>query len=342
MQQEASLAEAMDTVEHRLGVVVPVYFPQGVDHSLGRRLLEDNVSSYLRYLTRPETLCLSVDGAEYGREIADDLATRLGVRVCVAPHNKGKLQAVRAGMAALYEETGLDYLAAVDADGDHFANEVVNLVRGARWVQQKSGAEVMVLGQRRSRHHPMGLLRGELEELADRVLLDALAYDAVGRGQPLALEWGTTLAEFPDFHSGFKLFSRSLVPPTFTQTPHLSEAGEDAYFKHGVEAVMTVESLLAGGRLVLVNRSTYNEQPISTFGLLNRTRMVADKIIWPCKRLGVPGPFVDQWLRNHIPRLLLGTLAPQGQEELAQIHRLVLEAYAMEAGPELTLGPLFV
>ena len=342
MQQGALLAEAMEAVERRLGIVVPVYFPQGVDHSLGHRLLEDNVGAYLRYLARPETLCLSVDGAEYGREIAEDLGARLGVRVCVAPHNKGKLQAVRAGMAALYEDAELEYLGAVDADGDHFANEAVNLVRGARWVQSRSGAEVVVLGQRRSRHHPMGLLRGELEELADRVLLDALAYEAVGRGVPLALEWATTLAEFPDFHSGFKLFSRGAVPPTFMGQPQLCSVDADAYFRHGVEAVMAVEAQLAGVRLVLVNRSTYNEQPISTFGLFNRARMVADKIIWPCKRLEVPGPFVDQWVRNHIPRLLLGTLAPQGQEELEQIHRLVLKAFAMEAGPELTWGPLFV
>ena len=36
---------------------------------------------------------------------------------------------------------------------------------------------------------------------------------------------------------------------------------------------MTVEALLAGARLVLVNRSTFNEQPVTTFGLLNRERM---------------------------------------------------------------------
>ena len=69
--------------------------------------------------------------------------------------------------------------------------------------------------------------------------------------------------------------------------------------------------------------------------------MVADKIIWPCKRLGVPASFVDQWLRNHMPRLLLNTLAPEGKEELLQIRRLVLAAFGLEAG-ELSWGPLFV
>ena len=105
---------------------------------------------------------------------------------------------------------------------------------------------------------------------------------------------------------------------------------------------MTVEALLGGAYLVLINRSTFNEQPISTFGLLERTRMVADKMVWPCKRLGAPAPFVDQWLRNHMPRLLLTTLTPQGKDELVQIRKLVLREFAVEAGDEVMWGPLFV
>ena len=58
--------------------------------------------------------------------------------------------------------------------------------------------------------------------------------------------------------------------------------------------------------------------------------MVADKIVWPCRRLEIPGPFVQQWLRNHLPRLLLSTLTPRGREELKQIRRLVLEDLGME------------
>ena len=78
-------------------------------------------------------------------------------------------------------------------------------------------------------------------------------------------------------------------------------------------------------------RSTMNEQPVSSFGLLERTRLVADKIVWPCRRLEVPVEFVDQWLRNHMPRLLLPTLVPQGQQELTQSRRLVLEQLGMQS-----------
>ena len=107
---------------------------------------------------------------------------------------------------------------------------------------------------------------------------------------------------------------------------------------------MTVEPLLAGAVLGVVNRSTYNEQPISTFGLMDRGRLVADKIIWPAKRLGVPGAFVAQWLRNHIPRLALGTLVPAGRGELEQVCALVAEAFPEldRARPGPAHAPRFV
>ena len=202
---------------------------------------------------------------------------------------------------------------------------------------------MLVLGERNSKHRPMGFLRGELEELADRTLLDMLAYHAAIEGRPLHLEGATTFGEYPDFHSGFKLYSRAAASATFMEEPRLCGASEDAYYKHGCESVMTVEPLLAGARLVLAKRSTFNEQPVSTFGLLDRDRMVADKIIWPAKRLNIPPAFLDQWLRNHMPRLLLNTLAPQGQEELLQIRRLILDEFG--GGDQLRddlVRPLFL
>jgi hypothetical protein len=204
-------------------------------------------------------------------------------------------------------------------------------------------ADVLVLGRRLSRHRPLGYLRGELEELADRMLLDALAYRAARDGRPLRLEYATPLEEFPDFHSGYKLFSRGAAEAVFRADPQPCGLSATAYWRHAVEAVMTVEALLAGACLVLVNRSTLNQQPMSTFGLLDRARLTADKIAWPCRRLGVPGAFVDQWLRNHLPRLLLSTLVPQGQQELAAVRRLVLEEFGIERDAEEELGrPLFV
>tara|TARA_Y100000588_G_scaffold270305_1_gene285792 strand:- start:232 stop:1266 length:1035 start_codon:yes stop_codon:yes gene_type:complete len=344
MQEEITFAPAIEIMRQRTGVVIPVYFPQGVDNELGRALLEDNVQAYVTQVDDPQVICLSVDGAEYGKDVAAAIAARHGVQAVCAPHNKGKLHALRNGVAHLCEQAEFDYIAAVDSDGDHFANELLNLVRAAHYATHHMGAaDVLVLGRRISRHRPMGWLRGELEELADRVLLDALAYHAAVNNAPLRLECATTLEEFPDFHSGFKLYSRAVAQAVFLQAPQLCGVEETAYYRHGCEAVMSVEALLGGAYLVLVNRTTLNEQPISTFGLLERTRMVADKMVWPCKRLGVPGSFIDQWLRNHMPRLLLPTLTPQGKDELLEIRRLVLREFGIEAGDDdVQWGPLFV
>ena len=345
MQKGWSLEESLRTLREHTGIVIPTFVPPRVDASLSRQLLEDTVHACVQQVDDPRSICLSVDGENYGKEMAEELAGHFGVRVCSTSENKGKLHALRNGMDLIFADSRHRYLAALDADGDHFPNELANLLRAANHIQQSRGIEkLLVLGRRTSRHRPMGYLRGELEELADRVLLDALAYDAFLQEQPLRLEYATSLEEFPDFHSGYKLFSRSVVEDVFLEEPILCGMSQNAYYKHGVEAVMTVEAIKSGAHLVGVNRSTLNDQPLSIFGLLDRIQMTADKIVWPCRRLEVPSHFVVQWLRNHMARLQLATLAPQGKDELRQIRKLVLEN--LGAPPvedeEGWWGPLFI
>lgn len=343
MQEKYLFAAAIKEMRQRTGVVIPVYFPEGEDTTFARELLRDNVHAYLQQVDSAQNVCLSVDGEQHGRELVEDLVRESGVQMVCAPENKGKLQALRLGVERLCTRDDFRYIVVVDMDGDHFANELLNLVRAAEHARGEGGMEeVLVLGRRISKHRPLGFLRGELEELADRVLLDALAYDAVIKGRPLRLEHAAAIEEYPDFHSGFKLFSRRAAEGVFLSDPRLCGASEDAYFRHGCEAAMTVEALQSGAHLVLVNRSTLNEQPVSSFGLLKRTRMVADKMIWPCRRLEIPPRFVDQWLRNHMPRLLLTTLVPQGKEELLEIRELVLEGIGAKGDGEVAWGPLFV
>lgn len=343
MQTPHHLADALNALHRHVGVVIPVYFPEDEAGSPARSLLRDTVAGYVGQLGDPGRLCLAVDGAAHGGSTARELAAELGVTTAVGQENGGKLQALRQGMARLLQDDGLRYLAAVDMDGDHFPNELVNLVRAAAYARGSAAMEeVLVIGRRTSRHRPMGLARGELEELADRMLLDALAYDAAVRGCPLRLELVTAIDEFPDFHSGYKLFSRHTAEAVFLSEPDLCGATPDAYFRHGCEAVMCVEALQAGAHLVSVNRSTFNEQPVTTFGRLDRVQLVADKMIWPCLRLGVPERFVDQWLRNHLPRLLLATLTPQGKEELLEIRRRVLTGIGGRADEPVCWGPLFI
>jgi hypothetical protein len=324
--------------------VIPAYWPVGVDARLAAALLTDTVKGCLEWLDSPNRLCLAADGAGAASDYCAQLAAQCGLGLRASPRNRGKLSAVLNGMQLLLESPEIRYLAVLDQDGDHFPNELINLVRAARHAEAAGeGSGVMVLGRRTSRHRPLGYLRGELEELADRVLFDALVYRAAVSGCPLPLQFATVLEEVPDAHSGFKLFSRSVAERVFAGEFWSEGLSEDCTYRHAVEAVMTVEALLSGAILVLVTRSAANEQPISTFGLLDRARLVADKIIWPCKRLGAPPPFVAQWLDNHLPRLQLGTLAPEGKRELLEIRRLVRVAFGLpDDSRREIVGPLFV
>ena len=331
---------AMHLMRHETGIVIPVYFPEGIDTSHGEALLRDTVFMYKEQVADPTMICLSVDGEEFGADIVKCLSSEFNVSWCASKSNRGKLQGAANGVRYLLNQKPLKYVAVIDQDGDHFANELLNFLRAAHHISTYLDTErILILGRRISRHRPMGFLRGELEELCDRVLLDALMYNAVVKQHPLALEYAVSLDEFPDFHSGYKVFSRSTAEAVFLSTPKQMGASDTCYYRHACEAVMSVEALEHGAYLGVVNRSTINEQPVSTFGLLNRVQLAADKIIWPCKRLAIPLSFVQQWMANHISRLLLNTIAPEGRSELEQIRQVVIQTLA--ENPNIDMEPLF-
>ena len=239
---------AAHIMHRQTGVVIPVYLPEGVDTDWGRVLLEDTAEAYCAQVADPAMVCLSVDGEPFGARVAEPLAKRLGISCCVAPVNRGKLAAAIGGLRVLLGNPGLRYVAVVDQDGDHFANELLNLVRAAQHIASVVGIDhTVVLGRRISRHRPMGFQRGELEEFADRILLDALLYNAAVTGRPLRLEYAGFLDEFPDFHSGYKLFSRSLAEQVFLGEPQLAGVSEGCYYRHACEAVMVVEAPILSG-----------------------------------------------------------------------------------------------
>ncbi|MFC1573687.1 hypothetical protein ACFL30_00725 [Candidatus Latescibacterota bacterium] len=340
-----SFSIAQSVLRKKTGIVIPVYFPESIDLNVGKELLDDTVASFCSQVDDPENICLSIDGENAGTKVIKRISAQYGVSHCIFPDNRGKLHAIGYGMRYLFERKKHDYIAVVDQDGDHFAHELINFLRAALFISGRAGDDrILVLGRRISRHRPMGFLRGELEELADRVLLDALYYHAAVTGSPLRMEIANVFDEYPDFHSGYKLFSVKTAHEVFLANPEFAGVPEDSYYRHAVEAVLVVEALESGAYLGVVNRTTINEQQISTFGLMNRIQLVADKIIWPCKRLKVPLPFVEQWLANHIPRLLLHTFASQGKDELLAIRKTVLEAFGKDIGndSDVVFQPPFV
>ncbi len=345
MDTASLVVPALDLLRRHTGVVIPVYLPDTIDRAVGEALIRDTVTAYCAQVKDPSAICLTVDGEAFGADVVARLVDEAGVSSSISDRNLGKLQSVTHGMRHLIAREDLHYLAVVDQDGDHFANELLNLVRAANHISERLSTDrVLVLGRRISRHRPMGLPRGEIEELCDRVLLDALAYNAVVRQQPLRMEYAFLQEEFPDFHSGYKLFSTQTARAVFGGEQTKMGVTDTCFFRHAGEAVMVVEALEDGAYFGVVNRTTFNEQPISTFGQLNRVELAADKIIWPCRRLSIPPPFVIQWMGNHIPRLLLGTLAPDGREELERIRERVIASLAAD-GPidaDPLLDPLFV
>lgn len=319
---------ALHTLEMATGIVIPTYFHADTAPALAYDLLSTTVQLFAREVADPQAICLSVDGSPLAATIAQQIGQELGVQVVVSTSNRGKLSAARNGMAHLLQDPRWQLLAMVDQDGDHFANELLNLVRAAQHVIDGTATtQLLVLGSRLSRHRPLGFLRGEQEELANRMLLDALNYWSAVNDRPIAWQYANGIEDLPDFHSGYKLFSRTSAQAVFLGEAQLAGCSEAAYYRHGVEAVMTVEAMISGATFAAVNRRTYDEQPISVFARMDRSQLAADMIIWPCKRLGVPGHFVEQWLTNHLHRSLLATLAPQGRDELLAIRNLVLQAF---------------
>ena len=348
MPEPYSFHQTLARLRQNTGIVIPVYLPQGTETTPDAALLEETVAAYCTQVADPAVICLSVDGEDHGGEVASRLSTEYGVSLHVVSDNRGKLWGAIHGARTLLNNPDLTYIAVVDQDGDHFANELLNFVRAADHIRTQTGDDsdrdgrVMVLGRRISLHRPMGFLRGELEALADHVILDALHYHAAVTGIPLRLEYATLLDEVPDFQSGYKLFSRETAQAVFSAQPRQVDVPDAAYYRHACETVMSIEALENGAHLGVVNRSTFNEQPVTHFGKLNQARATADMIIWGCKRLDVPYPFIAQWLANHAPRLLLNTIVPQGKEEVAQVRQLVREAFAAQNTDMAGLQPLFV
>lgn len=340
------ISTSINALENATGIVIPVYLGRNTDPDTARAILGSTVQMYVREISDPRRICLSVDGPEAGAKIASEVASHFGVQMVTGERNRGKFGALLHGMQTLFADERLAWFAAIDQDGDHFGNDLLNFVRAAQHVVEHSNNQrVLVLGNRTSQHRPLGFLRAEQEILSNLMLMDALTYAAAINNQPLHLEYLTTTDSLPDFHSGYKFFSRATAHAVFAQEPPLLNLSEAAAYRHACEAVMTVEAHLSGATLAAVNRRTFDEQPISLFANYNRASLAADMILWPCKRLSIPANFVAQWLANHLPALLLGTLAPQGQDELLAIRDLVLTAYNLDPAttqPAAFMRPRFV
>jgi hypothetical protein len=326
MRVTGDVRSAIESLENHTGVIVPTYFGSNASLDDARGMLRNTAHLLLREVEDPRYICLSVDGSEVATLAAEQVAQEFGLLLTISEVNRGKLAAIRSGFTKLLIEVGenLEYVTVIDQDGDHFPNDLLNLIRCAFNVRRPSSTDrIVIIGHRRSPQRSLGFFRGELELLADNILLKALEFDAVQSEKPLPLQYVEFDNGYIDFHSGYKLFSIATAASILSSRPNFAGCSEEAYFRHACEAVMTLEAIKDGAVLATTARHTLKQHMFSTFDQLDRIRLIADKIIWPCKRLNVPYRFVSQWIQNYIPNLMLSTLTPQGKETLCAVQDIV-------------------
>jgi hypothetical protein len=177
-------------------------------------------------------------------------------------------------------------------------------------------------------------MRGELETLLSRVLVDAVRFALAQRQQVLNTRYFSLSGEYPDLHSGYKVYSRKvceLMVQTTWERPPWVGAEIDRY---GVEAVPFAEGVTSGAIVGEITRVT-QEPDFSGHDAFARPETNGSVLLWTFLRLGIEASQAAVLLDNHIPRLTLWTDL-QGRAALIELRRYVLDrllASAQAVGP---------
>ena len=182
---------------------------------------------------------------------------------------------------------------------------------------------VIIVGRRNHLHRALGWIRGEFETLLNRVLIDAVRFALAQRQQVLNTRYFSLSGDYPDLHSGYKIYSRRvcelMVERPWERPPWV---GTEIY-RYGVEAVPFVEGVMAGAIVGELTRLT-QEPDFSGHGAFARPETNGSVLLWTFLRLGISGSHAAAILDNHIARLVLWT-DPHGRASLQELRRYVLE-----------------
>jgi hypothetical protein len=333
-----------DQVRNIAGMVIPVWFSRGTDASLAQRLLTLTLDNFHQYV-RPENVCLVVDGDERSLRIARNARKSLPeshshkLDLLFLADNKGKHYAVTEGILGLMRHRSIEYFVVRDCDADHFISDLPNLVRSAHHISMREKTDrVLVIGRRIDRHRPLGFRRGQLEELCNRVLLDAMKYRLAKRARIFNAQYYAPYGDVPDFKSGYKLYSRRIARLVFKRCPRFLGLDPEDYWRHGAEPMPIVEAVLAGATIGEMNRTTFDVQPTTTFTEASAMDMHVKTLAWAFRRLKVPLDCARQMFDNHIPRLLLADEST-GSKQLDTVKRKTLRLYASLVGESYSHSP---
>jgi hypothetical protein len=327
----------------RVGLVVPVWFPTDAPDALCERLLRTTLADCPACL-EPEHVVLVVDGVPrltaLAERLAEEGAAAWGApfRVLAPAVNQGKGGALVAGWEALLADAALEFIAARDADGDHFVDDLPHLFRlGDQITRETGAAQVLVIGRRTDLHPPLGWLRGEMEQVVNAVLVEALQFSLARRGEVLARRYWA--ADVPDLQSGYKLFSRAACAEAVRALREAEQSHPDLQpFRRGMEILPFTAVLNAGGIAGEARRYTYYDQPVTSYGRVDRARFFGDPLAWSLQMLDVPPEAARHLVDNALARCPLMT-DPTGRQELLALRRHTLETVARLCGEELGAIP---
>jgi hypothetical protein len=327
--------QLMTCMQRSLGMLIPVWFPTSLPSEKVRETLLATLEDCDHYLPWTHVV-LVVDGDMRSLAMVQEIQKTVGQRhgqtfdVVDCVENGGKGQAVLRGTQWFLERQELQYLAIRDADGDHALNDLVNLMRLAEALRHDENTDrLLIIGRRNQRHRALGWIRGEYEALLNRVLIDAVRFALAQRRQVLNTRHFDLSEEYPDLHSGYKVYSRRVCELMVARPwEHPPWVGGEIH-RYGVEAVPFIEAVMAGAIVAEVTRLTH-EAEFSGHGAFARPETNAGVLLWTFLRLGIGVAQAMAILDNHLSRLALWT-DPQGRTALLDLRQQVLHTLTQVA-----------
>jgi hypothetical protein len=327
--------QLMELMRRSLGMVIPVWFPPSLSDDEVRQTLLATLHGCDHFLPWKH-VALVVDGDVRSHGIVQELQRSCRQRhgqafdVVYSAENQGKGGAVFRGARWFLDRPNLEYLTIRDADGDHALNDLVNLMRLALALRINEGTDsLIIVGRRNHPHRALGWIRGEFETLLNRVLVDAVRFALAQRQQVFKTQYFSLAGEYPDLHSGYKVYSRKVCAFIIQHAwERLPWVGPEIY-RYGVEAVPFVEGVMAGAVLGELTRLT-EEPDFSGHGAFARPETNGRVILWTFLRLGFTLEQATAIIDNHLSRLTLWTDLP-GREALLQLRDHVLQTLSQFA-----------
>lgn len=312
-------------------MVIPAWFSPALPPEEAERFLLTTLAGASACVA-PEDIVVVSDGSPTASAAAVAVRERLaendeaGFVLLELEENEGKGAALLAGIEELCQRPSqaLEWIAVRDADGDHFLDDLPHLYRvGAQAAEENPGRPVCVIGRRVSVHAPLGWLRGEFELLLNEVLIDGVAFALARDGRV----WDTRyLAErAPDLQSGYKLYSRAAAELAARSLEDEAATYPDLHLlRTGMEIVPFVNLALDAGVLAEVERKTFYDQPVTSYGRVDLAEFYGSKLAWSLKRCAVPVDQAQILIDGALSRRPLYT-DPHGRETALRMRHLVME-----------------